>query len=200
MNCQGFYEAEVIDDATGETVQYHKSKNTVLYGFIGGLFSQLFGVESDKTSLGTNDPSRYSDVEQVRFGRLYLFKYTGSSQNTTSASDNNDPATYIYEATENKGWKNLETSGNISQYSVTFDPATSKVTLTLQVTFATTEGLYGTDNPTVWAGIGIGSSDITSRGATVTSRLITRVTMSSPIQKSNSQTLRVRYNFSIVVA
>ena len=129
-------------------------------------------------------------------GTSFLFK----SSTSTAPSDTNNPSTYTYEVTEDKGWKNLQTSGKISQYSVVFDPANSKVTLTFQCTFSTSEGLYGTDNPTVWYGIGVGSIDITSRTPNVTSRLITRVTMGSPIQKSNSQTLIVRYNFSVVVA
>lgn len=196
MNCQGFYEAEVIDDATGEVVQYAKSKNTVLYGFVGGLFKQLFGVATDNTALTpTDNPSRYADVEQAQFGRLFLFK----SSTATAAGDSNLPSSYTMESTEDKGWMNLQTAGKITQYSAVFDPANSKVTLTFQCTFSTQQGLYGSDNPTVWYGIGVGSIDIAA-ARTATSRLLTRVTMGSPIQKSNSQTLRVRYNFSIIVA
>lgn len=193
MKCEGYYEAELIDK-DGEVVEYWKSKNKVLYGFIGGLFHSLFGV-------GTSNGNGTIYDEKGKFGRLYLFStaINANASNDPAATDSDNPTNWGYETTQDKGWKDLTAANKIQSQSVTFETAPStKITLTFQVSFGPSEALYSNNTQTTWHSMGIGSIPIVALSNE--SRLVTRVKMGTGILKTNSQTLRVRYNFSIIVS
>lgn len=197
MNCEGFYEAEVVEETTGEVVQYWKSKNIVNYGFIGGLFKELFGVGNTSALIqSSSDVSKVPYAEKSKFKRLYLFTNSG----TPTASEVDTPATYTPDIvsgnpdTGNSTKLLTSQSDGITYSSVTFVPSEKKITMTIQVSYGTSQGLITGQNSTQWNSMGIGSDDISGY-----SKLITRVTMGGGITKTSSQTLRVRYNFSIAV-
>lgn len=196
MNCEGFYEAELIDDSTGEVVQYWKSKNTVNYGFVGGLFKRVFGVGAENTGLTTTNPSRTPYADKAHFGQLNLFK-TGQSTGYTGVIVPSEVDTIATYQTDASAQKDITQSNVITYSAVTMTTSgENKITLTLQVTFGPTEGLYNNTSPTQWLSMGISSTTITELSD---KRLLTRVLMGTGISKTNQQTLRVRYNFSIVV-
>lgn len=192
MNCNGFYEAEVIEEKTGEIVQKWESKNIVNYGFIGGLFKYLFGVGN--TSGLIADPanvSRTPYTEMAEFNYLYLFQNSG----TPTASEVNTISTYSPDSNGNSTKDLNSQSDGITYSSVVFDTVNKKITMTIQVTYGPSQGLITGQSSTTWYSMGIGSTPV---GGT-TPKLLSRVLMGAGITKTNSQTLRVRYNFSIIV-
>lgn len=207
---QGYYEAEVVDEK-GEIVQYWKSRNTVSYGFVGGLFKHMFNVGTQ--NIGISEPNKTPYKAKAQFGYLYLLKtqyYSGSgSQILASEPDGTGSSiVQVYNGDLNgTGTKKLSDgigpdASEITSYSVTMDTSTSqkKITLVVQVTFAPLEGIFTSETTTTWYSMAIGSiTDNDSQYPCTSSKLISRVLMGSGITKTQTQTLRVRYNFTIVV-
>jgi hypothetical protein len=185
MNCTGIYEVDVLEP-TGEIVHQWKSKNVINYGFVGGLFKHLWGVGNTNGNLGSTDPNKTVYIEKAGFGKLYL----SDKSTTPDKNDNDDLTTYavLSEA------KDLTGSGIINLKSVVFDTGNKKITMTIQVTYGPTEALAGQQSKTWYSMI------IAGYPTSGTSRLDSRVLMGSGVPKTNTQTLRVRYNFSIQVA
>jgi hypothetical protein len=190
MNCYGFYEAEVVNP-DGEIVQQWKSKNIVNYGFIGGLFKHLFDVGNTNSSLPSDNVSRTPYVEKAQFLKLHLFQNSG----TPTASESDNVSSYTPDANGNST-KNLSSeSDGITYSSVVIETSpTKKITMTVQVTYGPNQGLITGQTSSTWYSMGISSLEVSG-----TTKLLSRVLMGAGITKTNSQTLRVRYNFSIVV-
>jgi len=188
MECLGFYEAEVID-SDGEISQYFKSKNVVNYGFIGGLFKHLFDVGNTNATLPSDNPSRTPYVEKAQFNYLCLFTTQGTPQpydvDTVPAPGGNSV----------KDLSSEEEGEGITYSNVVIETSpTSKITMTIQVTYGPADAFIPPASQTTWYSMGISSLEVSG-----TSRLLSRVLMGNGITKTSSQTLRVRYNFSIVV-
>jgi hypothetical protein len=180
----GIWEVDVIEN-DGKIVQHWEKKNVINYGFIGGLFKHMFGVGTDNLTLTpSTNPSRTVEVQKARFGSLYLTTY-----NTTDPTSSQDASLASYPTLSEE--KDLTGSGVITLSSVTIDTSNEKITMTIQVTFGPTEALNGGASET-WYNMII--ADIQT-----TAKLLARVKMGSGVTKTDTQTLRIRYNFNIQV-
>jgi len=191
MICTGLYEVETIEN--GEIVQYWSGKNAINESFIGGLFYHMFGVGAENTGLTTTDASRYVNIEQAYFCKLALSTYdtapTAAMDNTWSVYTNN--SSYFV----SDPIKDLTGSSIVDYKTVAMDTGAKKITLTLQTTFATNEATRSLAQYT-WKSLLIGGSPIGGS----TTKLVSCVNMGTGgVTKTQNQTLRVRYNFSIQV-
>lgn len=181
----GIWEVDVIEN-NGKIVQHWEKKNVINYGFIGGLFKHIFGVGTDNLTLSpATNPSREVIADKAQFGSLYLSTY-----NTQDPASDQDP-------TMSPGYddlseeKDLTSGGVITLSSVVIDTSNEKITMTIQVTFGPTEALNLGASET-WYNMII--ADIQA-----TAELLARVKMGSGVTKTDTQTLRIRYNFNIQV-